>query len=64
MQNFEEYMTELQEELKTFSKWWHAMAKLNPKHFPMDMEKGEWDEQFRCWQADPSDKTFKIPEED
>lgn len=33
-----------------FAHWWMARRKQNPEHFPMRMEPGEWDEQFRAWE--------------
>lgn len=32
-----------------FMRWWFEQNDLNPEDFPLDMDSGEWDEQYFIW---------------
>lgn len=34
-----------------FQVWWMDQNDLDPDKFPLDMEPGEWDEQYRAWEG-------------
>jgi hypothetical protein len=42
----EEFIEEEKKSLQIFEAWWRAENKKNPKHFPLEMETGDWDEQY------------------
>ena len=48
---FTNYIQELKEDVKKFEIFWNENMYKHPDKFPKDMEPGEWDEQFRCWQS-------------
>ena len=33
----------------TFQLWWFEQHDKDPDNFPINMEPGEWDEQYRIW---------------
>ena len=37
------------EELDEFFTWYMEMHEQDPEQFPVTMNAGEWDEQFRVW---------------
>jgi hypothetical protein len=43
---FEEYIREMRHKLDEFERNWKFKNSLHPKHYPMDMGGGDWDEQF------------------
>lgn len=38
--------------IAAFRRFWINSRKNNAEHFPLEMEAGEWDEQFHMWIAD------------
>jgi hypothetical protein len=34
-----------------FQLWWLDKHDIDPDNFPLDMEPGEWDEQYHIWEG-------------
>lgn len=47
----DEFHKEEQSDLDRFYNYWTANHTKNPEMFPMQMEPGEWFEQFMAWSA-------------
>ena len=43
---FEQYLIELRRDVEHFEVYWRDNNAAMPEEFPMDMEAGDWDEQF------------------
>lgn len=37
--------------LAHFLRWWFEQHDEDPNNFPLDMEPGEWDEQYQMWEG-------------
>ena len=37
--------------IANFQLWWMVQNDKDPDNFPLDMEAGEWDEQYRMWEG-------------
>ena len=46
----DQFIEEEKKTLRIFEAWWRAENKKNPKNFPLDMEPGEWDEQYLTYE--------------
>lgn len=44
--NIAEFAREEQETITAFIQWWMDNNKINPGHFPLEMEPEEWFEQY------------------
>lgn len=49
--SFDEFVVDLNAEIKEFNAYWLAEHAKNPEAFPLEMGCGDWDEQFRAWQS-------------
>ncbi len=38
------------ERIQSFLRWWRGQNSNDAMEFPLDMEPGEWDEQYRAWE--------------
>lgn len=47
----QEWIDEQKAALERFASMWERNADTDPAHWPVDMERGEWDEQFRADEA-------------
>ena len=46
---FEDFIVELQQEVEGFELYWKESRKISPKEFPMELNLGDWNEQFNIF---------------
>ena len=47
--NLEEFIAEKIKDLGSFKKYWNAERLKNPSYFLLELDPGEWHEQFTTW---------------
>lgn len=45
----EVYSLEVERDIKRFREYWEKMGKNDPVNFPIKLDLGQWDEQFRAF---------------
>lgn len=43
------WTTEEHLNIRLFARWWEAKNKTDPRHFPLQLPEGDWDEQYAVW---------------
>ena len=39
-------------EVRKFAAWWNSMNAIDSENFPLSLDAGEFDEQYRMWESD------------